>query len=306
MPRFEDAPFCFLDCAFICYYKFTTKLMKKALTLSIVIPVYNEELHLKRCLDAIAKQRDMPEEVIVVNNNCTDSTVAIAKTYPFVRLLNEKRQGVLYARTKGFDKAESDIIARIDADTILPPTWTRTVRELMQDERYAAVTGPVYYYEYPLPHKNYKVDHRIRQALYNHMGHAPFLFGSNAALRRSAWQTVRRDLCDRSDVHEDLDLAIHLYQAGFNILYDEHMLAGVSARRWDDSISQFRVYMGMYLNSYRVHGIGLFGPRIATTIYWVGYCTIRPVRLAYDDRTQKHTITQLFRRRRARKNPMKH
>ena len=278
--------------------------MKKALTLSIVLPVYNEELHLKRCLDAIAKQRDMPDEVIVVDNNSTDKSVAIAKTYPFVSILREKKQGVLYARTKGFDAAESDIIARIDADTVLPPTWVRTVKQLLQTSDYDAVTGPVFYYEYPLPRTNYKIDHRVRQSLYNYNGHAPFLFGSNAALRRTTWRAVRDTLCDRDDVHEDLDLAVHLYQSGYHILYDERMLAGVSARRWDDSFSQFRHYMGMYLNSYRVHDIGLFGPRIATSIYWFGYFTIRPVRLAYDDRTQTHSFRQLFRRRKARKNPM--
>lgn len=278
--------------------------MKKALTLSIVIPVYNEKLHLKRCLDAIAKQRDMPDEVIIVDNNSTDDTVKIAKTYPFVRVLREKRQGVLYARTKGFNVAESDVIARIDADTVLPPTWTRTVKTLLEDKRFQAVTGPVFYYEYPLPHKNYKVDHYIRQTLYTYMGNAPFLFGSNAALRRSAWLAVREDLCYRKDVHEDLDLAIHLLENGFKILYDERMLAGVSARRWDETLSQFRHYMGMYLNTYRVHGIGLFAPRLATVIYWLGYFTVRPVRLAYDDQTQTHSLKKLFSKHTARKNPM--
>jgi glycosyltransferase involved in cell wall biosynthesis len=278
--------------------------MKKALSLSIVLPVYNEELHLKRCLDAIARQREMPDEVIVVDNNSTDDTVKIAKQYSFVRLLKEKKQGVLYARTTGFNAANSEIIARIDADTILPPTWTRSVKGLLENPHYAVVTGPVYYYEYPWPHRHYKIDHCIRKGLYDHFGHAPFLFGSNAALRASAWEEVKKGLCDRSDVHEDLDLAIHLYHAGLKIHYDERMLAGVSARRGDDNVAKFRVYLGMYLNSYRVHRIGLFGPRIATSLYWLGYLTLRPIRLAYDDRTQRHSWQQLFKRRKARKNPM--
>src|SRR5690606_2070214 len=104
---------------------------------------------------------------------------------------------------------------------------------------------------------------------------APFLFGSNSAIRRSAWMAVWDDVCQTRDVHEDLDLAIHLAQNGFNILYDKRLLAGTSARRYDDSFKSFRHYMGMYLNSYRKHGINRLSPRIATALYWLGYCTTR-------------------------------
>jgi glycosyltransferase involved in cell wall biosynthesis len=98
-------------------------MIDKTLTLSIVIPVYNEQCHLKACLDAIANQTESPDEVIVVDNNSTDRTLAIAESYPFVKILKEKKQGVLAVRTKGFNSARSSIIGRIDADTVLPPGW---------------------------------------------------------------------------------------------------------------------------------------------------------------------------------------
>ena len=52
---------------------------QKALTLSIVIPVFNEERYIKACLDSIAAQTVKLDEVIVVDNNSTDKTVLIAK-----------------------------------------------------------------------------------------------------------------------------------------------------------------------------------------------------------------------------------
>jgi len=97
--------------------------------ISIVIPVYNEESQLAACRDAISQQKESPFEVIVVDNNSTDSTVRVALSFPFVTLIREPRQGVMHARTTGFDAARGDIIGRIDADTILPPDWTESVLE---------------------------------------------------------------------------------------------------------------------------------------------------------------------------------
>ena len=90
----------------------------KELTLSLIVPVYNEETYLDACLSAIANQTIPPDEVIVVDNGSTDKTRQIAKQYRFIKIVQESRKGVLYARNKGFVLARGDIIARIDAVTI--------------------------------------------------------------------------------------------------------------------------------------------------------------------------------------------
>src|SRR5687767_9222428 len=106
---------------------------------SIVIPVYNEADRLAACLQAISRQKVMPLEVIVVDNNSTDKTRTVALSFPFVKLVAEKRQGVVYARDTGFNLAEGDIIGRIDADTILPPAWTDQVINIFNDLKISAV-----------------------------------------------------------------------------------------------------------------------------------------------------------------------
>src|SRR5258708_13450803 len=93
----------------------------KALTLSLVIPAYNEERYLKACLEAVAQQTISPIEVIVVDNNSTDKTADIAQSYNFVRLVSEKKQGRGHARNKGFDLAIGDNIGRVEFDTVLSP-----------------------------------------------------------------------------------------------------------------------------------------------------------------------------------------
>jgi len=273
-------------------------------SLSIIIPAYNEEHHIKECLEAIAAQTDLPDEVLLVDNNSTDKTIEIARQFPFVRILKEKTQGVIFARDTGFNAAQSDIIGRIDGDTLLPANWVATVKKLLADEHYAAVNGPVFYYDMPMSPKNYWIDHQIRIHLYRGAPHAPFLFGSNSALRRSAWQAVKDDVCHARTMHEDLDLAIHLMFAVQPIRYDVSLRAGTSARRYDDNFSQWRHYMAMYLHSYRRHGIESFSPRIAVTFYWLGYFVLWPARRSYNQNTGKHSLKQFLHPRPARKNPM--
>lgn len=274
------------------------------LSLSIVIPVYNEELHLKACLKAIAAQTQAPDEVIVVDNNSTDGSIKIAQKYSWVSVVKESEQGVLAARNRGFNTAKSDLIGRIDADTILPPGWCQEARAIMSNQRFAAVTGPVSYYDMPMPETNYWIDHQIRKYLYKGAPHIPFLFGSNCVIRRSAWQQVKSSLCNKRTIHEDLDLAIHLTLSKLSILYDKRLLAKTSSRRYDDSFKAFRHYMKMYVQTYREHGFSLRVPKLAVSFYWIGYITLKPVRRMHDDKTGKKHLRKIVKGTPPRKNPM--
>lgn len=280
--------------------------MKQALTLSIIIPVYNEQDYLKHCLDSIAAQTDAPDEVLVIDNNSTDNTVAVAKGYPFATILTAKKQGVVYARDVGFNAAKSMLIGRIDADTQLGPNWVSAVKKIMQDSSIAAATGPVAYFDMPKPEINYWIDHQIRSRLFHHAPEAPFLFGTNMVISKMAWEAVAKDVCHRSDIHEDIDLAIHLDRKDFRISYETSMLASMSARRWDDPPAQFRKYMKVLRESWRVHDIVSIAPRIATSIYMLGYWLGRHARGAYDVETNTRSLKRYITHKKpsARKHPM--
>src|SRR4051812_35670716 len=104
----------------------------KPFTISIIIPVYNDADHLRACLETIAAQIVPADEVIVVDNNSTDGSAAVARSFPFVRLIHEKQQGICFARNAGFNASTADIIGRIDADSRLPAHWTRHVLTYME------------------------------------------------------------------------------------------------------------------------------------------------------------------------------
>ena len=97
--------------------------------LSVICPIYNEERYIAMCIESILSQ-DYPEddlEVIFVDGMSTDKTREIvagyAKTYPFIRLVDNPDRIVPPAMNIGIRMAEGDIIIRLDAHAIFPSDY---------------------------------------------------------------------------------------------------------------------------------------------------------------------------------------
>ena len=229
--------------------------INKALGVSIVIPVYNEEDSLNACLLAISAQTVRPYEVIVVDNNSSDNTVMIAKRFPFVTVLQERRQGVVHARNCGFNAARGDIIGRIDADTIISQDWVETVQLLFENDKLDAVSGSVRYEQVAWSRLITRIDLAFRRHFARRLGREVALQGANMALRRSSWRSVRSRVCLKSGLHEDFDLAIHLTKAGKMVRFDESLRAIVCNRRIESSLPDFYCYVMLAPRTYAKHGL---------------------------------------------------
>jgi glycosyltransferase involved in cell wall biosynthesis len=198
----------------------------KPLTLSIVIPAYNEERYIKKCLDSIKKQTIMPDEVILVDNNCTDRTIDIASKYDFVHIVTESKQGMASARNKGFSMAHSDIIGRIDVDAQLTPTWVEVVLKTFRDPSVAAITGPGITSTTPII-RGRQIFPSLRTAIWSKLYllisssvmRLTVLWGANMAIRSSTWDLVKESVCsDDRLVHEDQDISILIAGKGLKSL----------------------------------------------------------------------------------------
>lgn len=193
----------------------------KPLRVSVVIPAYNEEKLISRCISSLENQRVAPYEIIVVDNNSSDRTASIAQSHGVV-VIKEKRQGIAWARNAGFDAAKGDIIARLDADCIAPKHWIERITEFYSQNpaQSYAVTGMGYYATSSLAVGkilgtviigNYNIGNRLM------LGH-PGLFGSCMAFPAAWWESVRGEVCCDSDaIHEDVDLSVHLLRMGYSI-----------------------------------------------------------------------------------------
>src|ERR1700722_19185803 len=121
--------------------------------ISFVIPAYNEEAYLGKCLDSITKEsrgREKDVEIIVVNNASTDNTRAVAEHYPNVTIVDEQKKGIVFARHAGFVASHGELIANVDADTMLTPGWLGTaLAEFEKNPRLVTLSGPFIYYDLP-------------------------------------------------------------------------------------------------------------------------------------------------------------
>jgi glycosyltransferase involved in cell wall biosynthesis len=266
------------------------------LTTSVVIPVYNEADGLQACLSAIAKVKDQLLEVIVVDNNSTDDSAAVAASFDFVKLVREPKQGVVHARSCGFNEARGDIIARIDADTILKPDWIEQITQLFsKDSELAAVSGSADYYDFLFIGIANAIDRATRRFIAWRMKRYVFLQGANMAIRNQAWRAVRDDLCEERGIHEDMDLAIHLQAAGHKVVYDQTMIAGMSSRRLGSGFKKFVNYTLISPKTYSWHGLRCQRYMYPVIFFlWAIYFPAHVVYRCYDPDTQVFSLRYLF------------
>jgi glycosyltransferase involved in cell wall biosynthesis len=200
---------------------------------SIVIPVLDDAVALERCLRALARQTRHPMEVVVVDNGSADDSAAVAERYG-ATLLREDQAGIAAAAAHGYDAATGDLILRLDADSAPARDWVaRIVDAFEADPDLDALTGPGEFTGVPTALRRPLTDWYWRvyfDRLGRQVGTRP-LFGSNLAMRASAWRAVSRAV-HRTDlmVHDDLDLSIHLARAGRRLQVDPRLRVSVSAR----------------------------------------------------------------------------
>lgn len=204
---------------------------------SVVIPAYNEERRIGHCLKTVFSQTVPPFEVIVVDNNSTDDTVKIARDAG-ATVIVESKQGVTFARNTGFNRAKGDIIARTDADTIVPDDWIERINKHFEsDPKLYAVSGPAVFGISVFSPLLRLLVFEANKRIFGHYG----LFGPNLAIKKTAWEQIKDDVClDDDKVHEDTDLSIHIGQIG-KIGYDKHLKVRTSARRLRQSPSSLLV-----------------------------------------------------------------
>jgi glycosyltransferase involved in cell wall biosynthesis len=101
--------------------------------ISVIIPALNEEKFLPTCLQSLNKQDfDLPYEIIVVDNNNSDRTAAVASELGAL-VVSEPRRGITWARQKGVEVARGEIIAYVDANTYVGADWLSQIYNKLQD-----------------------------------------------------------------------------------------------------------------------------------------------------------------------------
>lgn len=99
--------------------------MQQDILVSVIVPVYNVEEHLGRCVDSILSQTYSNLEIILVDDGATDSSGQICDEYskkdPRIRVTHKKNGGLSSARNAGIDIARGDYLEFVDSDDWIEP-----------------------------------------------------------------------------------------------------------------------------------------------------------------------------------------
>ena len=99
--------------------------------ISVIIPVYNCEKYIKRCLESVIKQSYANFEVIVINDGSIDNSLEVIKEVSQedkrIRIVSQENKGVSYSRRHGVEIANGDYITFIDADDYIESRFLETM-----------------------------------------------------------------------------------------------------------------------------------------------------------------------------------
>lgn len=107
--------------------------------LSVIVPAYNAEKKLARCIDSLLKQEHIALQIIIVNDGSADNTRQIAEKYgnryARVYVLNQENLGTFRARLNGIRLAEAEYITFCDADDFIDQNFYSRAMKLMVNKQ---------------------------------------------------------------------------------------------------------------------------------------------------------------------------
>ena len=206
------------------------------LTVSVVVPAYNEESVIVRTVESLLAQEPPVLEVVCVDDGSKDRTLAVLHEKfdgkARVRIFGKPNGGKASALNLGFTEARGEVVVALDSDTIFTPQTVLHLTAPFAEPRVGAVAG------------NAKVGNRVNrltrwQALeyvtaqnlerraWDLAGAVPVVPGAVGAWRRKA-------VLDAGGFHEDTlaedtDLTLRLIAQGFRVVYADQALAYTEA-----------------------------------------------------------------------------
>ncbi len=213
--------------------------------ISVVVPAYNEEQNIERCLRSLADQTVPREtyEIIVVDGDSRDKTRELAKPLAD-KVFIQTSERVGGARNDGAMAAKGGIIATTDADCILPPDWVERIERNFAERDIVQLYGPVYPIEDGLRNRLSLAGANTFSRLGYHTRTIYFTLGCNTAFDRDAF--IRAGMYRCIDAGDDLEIAQRMRRIGA-IYHDPGLAVGFSMRRYQQFGTLKSIYEWLYI-----------------------------------------------------------
>lgn len=190
---------------------------------AIIIPHYNDETRLKRCLDALHPQLDDRIDAIVVDNNSS----FLPKVPPPFRLLTERKKGAAHARNRGVLETTAARFFFIDSDCLPEHDWVRTAIQVC--EKADLVGGKVTVFDETAPPRSgaQAFEHVFAFDFKKYIEKMGFSGSGNLLTHRNVFEAIGGF---REGLSEDYDWCQRARAAGFNLIYEPNLCVGHPSR----------------------------------------------------------------------------
>ncbi len=226
---------------------------------AVIIPHYNDQARLMRCLAALMPQMEGQEgELVVVDNNSGTGLDDLRRSYPDLRLLVEEKQGAAEARNRGVAETTAPVVLFLDCDCVPAANWLEMA--LAQADLGDVVGGQISVFdETPAPRSGAEAFETV------------FAFDNRAYVERKGF-SVTANLVTRRDVFEatgpfvaglseDLDWCRRATALGFSLAYAEAMqVAHPTRANWQALAKKWR--------RLTEEGFGVHGNSFAARCTW--------------------------------------
>lgn len=100
---------------------------------SVIVPAYNSEDKIGKCLKSLLSMSHSDYEVILVDDGSEDNTVEVAKNYD-VEIIQQENSGPATARDTGVSESQGDYLFFTDSDCLVPENWIDAMLENFEDK----------------------------------------------------------------------------------------------------------------------------------------------------------------------------
>ena len=224
--------------------------------ISIIIPVYNTEKYLRRCMDSVLHSACDDLEILLINDGSTDRSPAICEEYSRhdsrVKVIHQKNQGVSSARNTGLDHCQGEWIVFVDSDDFISRDFLSLItRENNQDKdlllfdfsKHIAGQASADYPVRTLTFQGKEMQELIRRILVPQ----PLYAGGNADFRTPCARAYRKSIIDRYSIRFSPGLTV-----GEDLLFNlEYQLRARSCVYTSVPVYCYDIHLGSATHGFR-------------------------------------------------------